>query len=108
MAIGALPALCDGNEKRDLTQQWARAIYEDQPAWRRVTGIRYRSAYNGGISLALWDISGQVRTVMTRRRVADYALASRELLARVQTELAMRLISYELVAPADCPVCTPP
>ncbi|MGC2714942.1 MAG: hypothetical protein WA366_16315, partial [Pseudolabrys sp.] len=28
MAIGALPALSDGNEARRLTQQWARAIYE--------------------------------------------------------------------------------
>jgi hypothetical protein len=31
MAIGALPALGDGNEARALTQQWARAIYEDNP-----------------------------------------------------------------------------
>jgi hypothetical protein len=32
LAIDALPALGDGNEARSLTQQWARAIYEDQPA----------------------------------------------------------------------------
>jgi RES domain len=32
MAIGALPALGDGNEPRSLTQQWVRAIYEDKPA----------------------------------------------------------------------------
>src|SRR5271167_815186 len=32
MAIGALPALGDGNEARSLTQEWGRAIYEDQPA----------------------------------------------------------------------------
>jgi hypothetical protein len=107
MAIGALPALADGNEKRDLTQQWARAIYEDQPAWRRVTGIRYRSAYNGGISLALWDSGGRVRTVMTHSRVADQALDSPVLLPRVQTDLAVRLIPTELIDPADCDVCNP-
>jgi RES domain len=54
MAIGALPALADAQLPRTLTQEWARAIYEDQPAQRRVTGIRYRSAYNGDYSLALW------------------------------------------------------
>ena len=46
MAIGALPSLCDGNERRSLTQQWARAIYEDEPAGPDVAGIHYRSAYN--------------------------------------------------------------
>lgn len=35
MAIGALPALGDGNEARSITQQWPRAIYEDQPAKSR-------------------------------------------------------------------------
>jgi hypothetical protein len=40
MAIGALPALGDGNEARSLTQQWARAIYEDQPAGPEITGMR--------------------------------------------------------------------
>jgi RES domain len=48
MAIGALPALGDGNEARSLTQQWARAIYEDQPAGPEITGIHYRSGYNSG------------------------------------------------------------
>ena len=42
MAIGALPALSDGNEARSLTQQWARAIYEDQPAGPETTGIAGR------------------------------------------------------------------
>ena len=42
MAIGALPALSDGNEARSLTQQWARAIYEDQPAGPKTTGIAGR------------------------------------------------------------------
>lgn len=108
MAIGALPALADCNEKRDLTQQWARAIYEDQPARRPVTGIRYRSAYNGGVSIALWDSAGRVRTVMTRSRVADHALDSPVLLPRIQRELAARGISLEFVTTDQCDVCNPP
>lgn len=30
-AIGALPSLGSGNEKRELTQEWARAIQSDRP-----------------------------------------------------------------------------
>lgn len=39
LAIGALPALADGSEARSLTQQWARAIFEDQPASPDVCGV---------------------------------------------------------------------
>jgi hypothetical protein len=63
MAIGALPALDDGNEARSLTQQWARAIYEDQPAGPEITGIHYRSGYNSGQALALWDCDADVEVV---------------------------------------------
>jgi hypothetical protein len=38
MAIGALPSLGNGNEPRSLTQQWARAIYDEKPAGSAVTG----------------------------------------------------------------------
>lgn len=31
MGIGALPSLATGDYPRGRTQQWARAIYEDQP-----------------------------------------------------------------------------
>lgn len=66
MAIGALPALATGNEKRELTQQWARAIYEDQPAAAKVEGIHYRSAYRGGRSLALWDCPDDIEVATNR------------------------------------------
>lgn len=105
MAIGALPALGDGNEDRDLTQRWARAIYEDQPAYRHVTGIHYRSAYNGGISLALWDSDGRVRTRVVGARVADHPLASPELLPRVRQVCVDRLMSLELISTNDCDKC---
>lgn len=47
---------------RDLTQQWARAICEDQPAAGKVEGIHYRSAYRGGRAPALWDCVGEIET----------------------------------------------
>ncbi|MEE2056020.1 RES domain-containing protein [Rhodococcus artemisiae] len=60
MAIGALPARASGNENRALTQQWARAIYGDQPAAAKVAGVRYRSADFGGRALALWDCPDEI------------------------------------------------
>ena len=63
LAIDALPALGDGNEARSLTQQWARAIYKDQPAGPGITGIHYRSGYNSGQALALWDCDADVEVV---------------------------------------------
>ncbi|NLE79449.1 MAG: RES family NAD+ phosphorylase, partial [Rhodococcus sp.] len=64
MAIGALPALASGSEDRELTQQWARAIYEDQPAAEKVEGIHYRSAYRGDRALALWDCSDDIEVAV--------------------------------------------
>ena len=46
-----------------MTQQWARAIYEDQPAGPGITGIHYRSGYNSGQALALWDCDADVEVV---------------------------------------------
>jgi hypothetical protein len=105
MAIGALPALADGNEARELTQQWAQAIYEDQPAHRRVDGIKYRSAYNGGVSLALWDSDERVRTLIRRGNAADYALDSSALLPRVTVDLDLRRIRLERVDSVNCTSC---
>ncbi len=88
-AIGALPSLAIGNEPRPLTQEWARAIYVDQPAGPDVTGIRYRMAYNFGSSLALWDCDDGVEIVsdaygqppsmpLTERGIAPFSRADDE------------------------------
>ncbi|MGX6508733.1 RES family NAD+ phosphorylase [Rhodococcus sp. SJ-2] len=75
MALGALPALASGNENRELTQQWARAIYEDQPAATKIEGIHYRSAYRGDRALALWDCSDDVEVAVDRHnRLLDLPL----------------------------------
>lgn len=106
MAIGALPALADAALPRALTQEWARAIYEDQPASYKVTGIRYRSAYNGGISLVLWDSANDATTVHeTGGKLADVALADPTMLTRVRAACTPRRITVKTIASIECGEC---
>lgn len=106
MAIGALPSLADGNEKRTLTQEWARAVYEDQPTGPDAVGIHYRSAYNGGISLALWDCDGDVEVVRDRGgSLQDLPLDDSRVFARFQVEMEARLIDVKKVPATACKNC---
>jgi hypothetical protein len=106
MAIGALPALADGNEPRSLTQQWARAIFEDGPAGTDVCGVRYRTAYNFGYSLALWDCDDRVEIARDNaRRIQDFALDHPSMLRRLQVEMRKRRISVTTVSQSDCTLC---
>ncbi|WP_240744043.1 RES family NAD+ phosphorylase [Mycobacterium paragordonae] len=106
MAIGALPSLADGNESRKLTQQWARAIYEDQPAGPDVCGVRYRSAYNYGYSVALWDCDERVEIVRDGTgRIQDLPLDDPRVLGRLQVEMRKRRISVTTVLESECPTC---
>lgn len=105
-AIGALPSLADGYEVRPLTQEWARAIYDDAPAGPVVTGIRYRTAYNFGYSLALWDCDDGVEIVRDAAgRRQDLALTDPRVLRRLQVQMSQRLIKVTTVSSADCPEC---
>lgn len=106
LAIGALPSLADGSEPRPLTQEWARAIYDDQPAGSEVTGIRYRSGYNFGNSLALWDCDDSVEIVRDARgRLQDLALTDSRVLRRFQVQMRKRLIKVTTVSSGDCTEC---
>jgi hypothetical protein len=106
MAIGALPTLADGNETRALTQQWARAIFEDQPAGRTVRGVRYRSAYNFGHSIALWDCDDRVDIVHdSAGRTQDHALDQPRIFGRFQVEMSKRRISVTTVPESACALC---
>jgi RES domain len=106
LAIGALPALADGNEARSLTQEWARAIYEDHPAGSEVTGIHYRSAYNGGESLALWDCDADIETITAGRgQRQDLALNDPRILCRLQVQLSQRHIHVTTVPAERCEKC---
>ncbi|WP_078345326.1 RES domain-containing protein [Mycobacteroides chelonae] len=109
MAIGALPSLADGNEPRLLTQQWARSIFEDQPAGSDVCGVRYRTAYNFGYSLALWDCDDSVEIVQDRAgRVQDLPLQDPRMLGRLQVEMRKRRIAVTTITENDCTLCTRP
>jgi hypothetical protein len=105
MAIGALPALADGPYARKLTQSWAQAIYEDDPAGVHVDGIRYRSAYNGGIALALWDSRGSVGVVTAAAQPQDFALREPPLLARLVAAMTAQRITVSLIPSKSCPRC---
>jgi RES domain len=106
MAVRALPALASGNEPRPLTQQWARAIYEDQPASQKVTGIRYRSAYNDDFSLAVWDSAVTVRSVTASGgRIQDFSLDEGTMLSRAKVACSPRRITVETISSIDCLRC---
>lgn len=106
MTIGALPSLAAGNETRTLTQQWARAIYEDKPAGRSIYGVRYLSAYNSGYALALWDCADRVQIVSDpAEELQDLPLADPRILNRLQVQLRQRRIAVTTVAESDCAVC---
>jgi hypothetical protein len=98
--------LSDGNEARSLTQKWARAIYEDQPAGPETTGIHYRSGYNSGESLALWDCDADVEVVHDDAgHLQDMALADPRILLRLEVELRWRQITVTTVPSSDCNEC---
>jgi hypothetical protein len=106
LAIGALPALADGSEARPLTKEWARAIFEDQPAGPEATGIRYRTGYNFGYSLALWDCDDGVEIVRDAQgTLQDIALDDRRLLLRLQVQMRKRLIDVTTVSEDKCVEC---
>ncbi len=106
MAIGALPALASGAYPRQLTQTWARAIYDDNPTGSHVDGIRYRSAYNDGLALALWDSTGQVIVAKDAGGTdQDFALRDPQTLTRLEAAMAPRHIVVTTVDAADCPQC---
>jgi hypothetical protein len=105
LAIGALPALADADLSRPLTQEWARAIYEDDPIGAHVTGVHYRSGYNGGEALALWDSSGLVETVEVGGVVADLPLSHPDMIRRLFVVLAPRRIMINLIDAAACHLC---
>ncbi|MGY4709196.1 RES family NAD+ phosphorylase [Mycolicibacterium sp. CBM1] len=109
LAIGALPSLATGNEPRSLTQQWARAIFEDQPSGPQVCGVRYRTAYNFGYAAALWDCDDRVDAVRDNfGAVQDFALGDPRVLLRLQVALRERRIAVTTIPAGQCPACQRP
>lgn len=105
MRIGALPSLATGDYSRVRTQEWARAIFEDQPVARReVRGVYYHAAHSNGRALALWNTDDHVEVVSAADgRAQDFALNSASMWPRV-VEAAVSLgMQVDLVE--RCPRC---
>ena len=106
LAIDALPAHGDGNQAHSLTQQWARTIYQDQPAGPAITGIHYRSGYNSGQAPALWDCDADVDVVRDDDgQPQDIALDDPRILPRLQVQLRRRRINITTVPSSVCSEC---
>ncbi len=106
MAIGALPALSDGNEARSLTQQWARAIYEDQRQWTRNHrhSLPIRLQQRPGASTT--GLRRRRRNRARRRRPSTRHRARRpRILPRLQVQLRRRQISITTVTSSECNEC---
>lgn len=105
MAIGALPSLATGDYPRARTQEWARAIYEDPPAPRRIHGVYYNAAHTNGPALVLWDTDGQVEVVRDRDGTEqDLALVDPLVWPRVVT--AAVSLGIRARAVNACPQCS--
>lgn len=105
MMIGGLPAMNVGDIPRPETQAWARAIHEDRPADPRICGVRYTSAYAGGISLALWDTAPELMIARVSNRAQDFALTDPPVYARLLTALVALRIEVRTVTSDDCARC---
>jgi hypothetical protein len=104
MRIGALPSLATGAYPRTRTQEWARAINEDQPvAGTTVHGVYYAAAHTSGPALALWNTESMVEGVEDRGRPQDYALADVQMWGRVAVAAAKINLRPTLVS--ACPRC---
>ncbi len=105
MRIGALPSLATGDYPRARTQQWARAIYEDQPvAGTTVRGVYYDAAHTRGAALALWDTDGAVEVVRDGAGAPqDFALADPAIWPRAVAAAVSIGLRADLVQ--SCPSC---
>ena len=100
MAIGAVGTLGSGDEKRELTQNWARAVYEDMPD---LHGVVYRGAHQGGLSIAVWERAG---VLVPRPGIpADGLTLAGSLASRVKVALAPQHRLPVYLTAAECEHC---
>ncbi len=104
MSIGALPSLATGSYPRVQTQQWARAIFEDQPvAETTVQGVYYDAAHTNGPAVALWNAAGNVEVLAEAEQVQDFALTDQQIWTRIASAAESIRLRYERVPRcADC------
>lgn len=107
MQIDALPSLATADHPRSLTQEWARAIWEDQPAPLPVHGIRYNAAHTNGAALVLWNTDDRVDVATDQHhQPQDFPLTGHtSLWARVMVAAtSIRLVPSQ-IPQNDCPNC---
>jgi RES domain len=105
MMIGGLPQMNVADVPRPETQAWARAIYEDRPADPAVCGVRYTTAYAGGIALALWDTAPNLLVAVRGRAHQDFALLDSRIFPRLLTALVPLRIELRVIGSEECPRC---
>jgi hypothetical protein len=101
MRIGARPALGSGGEARALTQEWARAIYEDLGA----DGIRYTGAHDEGVCLVLFERAPALRLVTDRGRRQEFQLHERALWRRFQAATDALGLPARTIPRGECRRC---
>lgn len=99
MFIGAVATLASGAEPRALTQEWARAIYEDLPGF---SGIRYRAAHQGGEAIAIWDRAG---ALLPHGPAGGDQLIGLAMLPWVLDALERQRRNLHIVTASDCERC---
>lgn len=69
-------------------------------------GIRYRTAYDGGAALVLWDSERLVEVVTSSGgEVQDLALSDPRVLSRATAGLNRRRVVVRTCGPDECPRC---
>jgi hypothetical protein len=107
MQIGATVGLGAGYVPRRVSQEWARAIYEDDPAGVQAEGVRYVSAHDGLYAAALWDRAPELLVAtLANGSQSDAALLDQPvLLAQFIKQMSDRAITFRMIDSSDCHRC---
>ncbi len=103
LEIGALPELSTGpTSTHPLAQEWARAIYEDQPD---IAGLWYAGAHNFGECIVLWDRAADLEIVTEGGADRNWPLHQPGIWERVADRYSRGRRSMTRIRPDRCPRC---
>jgi hypothetical protein len=101
VAIGAMPELSTGSVLRPLSQEWARAIYDQHS----VVGLHYTGAHDEGECLAVWDRAPALEVVTDQGVSRDMPLREDEFWERLEAALPELGWSLKRIGAYHCPAC---